>query len=105
MAVLIVFTTVSGADGAAELAGKIVAENLAACVQVMPIASHYFWDGEVRSEPEQLLLIKTFSEKYDDLERFIEENHPYEVPEIIAVDAERVSDGYLKWMSDYLRLS
>lgn len=105
MPVLIVFTTVSGDDKAAELAGKIVREKLAACVQVVPIASHYFWDGEVRSEPEQLLLIKTFREKYDELERFIEQNHPYEVPEIIAVDAERVSDVYLRWMADYLRLS
>jgi periplasmic divalent cation tolerance protein len=101
--VIIVFTTVSGTDEAAKLAGKVVKEKLAACVQVMPIASHYFWDGEVRSEPEQLLLIKTFPEKYDELERFIEANHPYEVPEIIAVDAERVSEGYLKWMADYLR--
>lgn len=102
MPVLIVFTTVSGADEAAELAKKIVGEKLAACVQVTAIASHYFWQGETRSEPEQLLSIKTFPEKYDDLERFIEENHPYEVPEIIAVDAERVSGGYLKWMANYL---
>lgn len=102
MSVLIVFTTVSGADEAAELAGKIVGEKLAACVQVTPIASHYFWDGELRSEPEQLLSIKTFPEKYDELEQFIEANHPYEVPEIIAVDAERVSEGYLKWMASYL---
>jgi periplasmic divalent cation tolerance protein len=101
--ILIVFTTVSGADEAAKLAERIVGEKLAACVQVSAIASHYFWDGEVRSEPEQLLSIKTFSEKYDELERFIEQNHPYEVPELIAVDAERVSDGYSKWMTDYLR--
>lgn len=102
-AVLIVFTTVSRGDDAAELARKIVGEKLAACVQVMPIASHYFWEGEVRSEPEQLLIVKTFAEKYDELERFIEANHPYETPEIVAVDAERVSQGYLKWMAGYLR--
>jgi periplasmic divalent cation tolerance protein len=101
--VLIVFTTVSGAEGAAELAKKIVGEKLAACVQVTPINSHYFWDGELRSEPEHLLSIKTFPGKYDELERFIEQNHPYEVPEIIAVNAERVSEGYLKWMAGYLR--
>lgn len=102
-AVLIVFTTISGADEAAELAGKIVGEKLAACVQVTPINSYYFWDGKALSEAEHLLSIKTFPEKYDELERFIEENHPYEVPEIIAVDAERVSESYLKWMADYLR--
>lgn len=102
MSVLVVFTTVSGADEAAELAGKIVGEKLAACVQILPINSHYFWDGEVRNEPEQMLFIKTLPEKYGELERFIEQNHPYETPEIIAVDAERVSAGYLKWMTDYL---
>ena len=96
MDVIIVFTTVSGADEAAKLAQNIVKEKLAACVQVMPIASHYFWDGEVRSEPEQLLLIKTVREKYDELELFIEANHPYETPEIVAVDAECFY-GFLKW--------
>lgn len=103
MSAIIVFTTVSGADEAAKLAEMLVKEKLAACVQVLPISSHYFWDGEVRSEPEQLLFVKTFPEKYDELERFIEANHPYETPEIVAVDAERVSAGYLKWMADYLR--
>lgn len=103
MSILIVFTTVSGADEAAELAKKIVTAKLAACVQISSVDSHYFWDGELLSEPEHLLSIKTLSEKYDQLERFIEANHPYEVPEIIALDAERVSAGYLNWMADYLR--
>jgi Uncharacterized protein involved in tolerance to divalent cations len=100
---MIMFTTVSGAEDAAKLSEQLVGEKLAACVQVMPISSHYSWEGDVRSEPEQLLLIKTLPEKYEELERFIRANHPYEVPEIVALDAERVSHEYLRWMTDYLR--
>ena|SRR3954462_12394349 len=101
---LIVFTTVSGLARAAELAEKIVREKLAACVQVLPeITSVYFWEGEVQKESEHLLLIKTLEEKFDELSVFIRANHSYSVPEIAAVPAERVSEDYLNWISDYVK--
>jgi len=101
---LIVFTTVSNIEEAENLAEKIVDAKLAACVQILPqIKSFYFWQGEVQKDSEHLLLIKTLEEKYAALETFIRENHSYDVPEIVAISAENVSDGYLKWMSEYLK--
>ena len=100
---LVVLTTTPDIWEAETLAEKIVNEKLAACVQIMPqMTSFYFWEGEVQKEGEHLLLIKTVRGKYDDLEKFILANHSYDVPEIVAVDAERISGPYLAWMREYL---
>jgi periplasmic divalent cation tolerance protein len=100
---LVVFTTTPDIWEAESLAEKIVSEKLAACVQIMPqMTSFYFWEGEVQKEGEHLLLIKTLKEKFDDLEKFIVANHSYEVPEVVAVDAERISESYLAWMKEYM---
>ncbi len=102
---LIVFTTAPNSDEAERLAGAMVENKLAACVQILPgMTSFYFWDDEVRREPEHLLLIKTLRSKYRELEEFIRENHSYDVPEIVAVQASEISGTYLGWMADYLEL-
>jgi periplasmic divalent cation tolerance protein len=100
---LVVLTTTPNIAEAESLAEGIVNEKLAACVQILPpMTSVYFWEGSVQKDSEHLLLIKTLDEKFDVLERFIEENHSYEVPEIVAMKSEHVSDRYLKWITGYL---
>ena len=100
---LIVLTTVASRDEGEKLARLIVEEKLAACVQILPqMTSVYFWEGKVQSESEHLLLIKTLEENFDDLSEFIKKNHSYDVPEIVAIEAEKVSNDYRKWMADYL---
>ncbi len=101
---IVVFTTTPNSEEAENLAKKIVEAKLAACVQVLPqMKSFYFWDDEVQNDSENLLLIKTLEENYSNLESFIKENHSYDVPEIVAVKSEAVSDDYLGWMNDYLK--
>lgn len=101
---LIVFTTTPNIKEAEDLAKQIVETKLAACVQVLPpIKSYYFWEGKVRNDSEYLLLIKTIEEKYAALKAFINENHSYDVPEIVAVSAENVSEKYLSWMNEFLQ--
>ncbi len=98
---LVVFTSVPDQEEAQRLARSIVEARLAACVQILPkMASVYFWEDEVRTESEHLLLIKTLREKFDELSDFIRQNHSYDVPEIVAVDAAKVSEDYLKWVHD-----
>ena len=99
MTVVLVLTTTSGRDEADRLAHAIVDERLAACVQILPkMTSVYIWEGKVQTEAEHLLLIKTLEEKFDALSEFIRANHSYDVPEVVAINAERVSDDYLKWV-------
>lgn len=100
---LIVLTTTPNVEEAEKLAEKIVAEKLAACVQILPpITSVYFWAGEVRKEPEYLLLIKTLAANFANLEKFIQAHHSYDVPEIVALDVKDVSESYLNWIKNYL---
>lgn len=100
---LIVMTTVPDDLSGEDLAHRIITARLAACVQVLPpMKSFYFWEDAVQTESEYLLLIKTLPEKFEELERFIQANHSYDVPEIVALTAEKVSAGYLGWMKNYL---
>lgn len=103
---LVVLTTAPDETQARELGRKIVEKKLAACVQIVPgLTSIYFWEGEVQSDSEYLLLIKTLEEKFDGLSEFIQANHSYDVPEIVAIPAERVSDDYLNWVREVTRRS
>ena len=98
---LVVLTTTPNHDEAERLAHSIVEFRLAACVQILPqMTSVYFWEGKIQRESEHLLLIKTLEEKFEELSAFIQENHSYEVPEIVAIGAEKVSGDYLKWIRD-----
>jgi periplasmic divalent cation tolerance protein len=100
---LIVLTTTPNEDEAGRLAHSIVESKLAACVQILPkMTSVYVWEEKIQSEPEHLLLIKTLEDKFYDLSEFIRKNHSYEVPEIVAIKADKVSDGYLKWMQEVI---
>src|SRR5438552_2960253 len=97
---LIVLTTTPNIDEAESLAEKIVAAKLAACVQILlQMTSVYFWEGKIQKESEYLMLIKTLPEKWDELRDFITAIHSYSVPEIVAIEADKVSDGYLAWMT------
>lgn len=100
---LIILTTTSNSDEAESLANGLVESRLAACVQILPtMTSVYYWQGKVERENEHLLLIKTLPEKYEAVEKYILDHHGYDTPEIVAIDAEKVSAGYLKWLTDYL---
>ena len=100
---LIILTTTSNSDEAESLANGLVESRLAACVQILPkMTSVYFWQGKVERENEHLLLVKTLSEKYEAVERYILDHHSYDTPEIVAIDAEKASPSYLKWLEDYL---
>jgi periplasmic divalent cation tolerance protein len=100
---LVIMTTIDSLEKAESLAKRLVEGREAACVQVLPpMTSFYFWEGAVRKEAEHMLLVKTADEKYGEVEAFILANHSYDVPEIVAVRAEDVSQGYAKWLGDYL---
>jgi periplasmic divalent cation tolerance protein len=100
---LIVLTTTPNMAEAETLAMKIVHAKLGACVQILPqMTSIYFWQGKVQREPEHLLMIKTIPERFSELREFIVSNHSYDTPEITAIDADRVSERYNTWVSNYL---
>ena len=98
---LIVLTTCASAPDAEALATALVEERLAACVNVLPaVASIYRWDGRIHRDQESMLVIKTTTDRFEAVERAIQSRSSYELPEVLAIAAERGSAAYLKWLSD-----
>ncbi len=86
--------------GAAKvLARSLVEKNLAACVQLMDgIQSIYRWEDKVCEEQEVLLSAKTTASKWLEISSFIQEQHPYDLPEILAFSPEQYEQQYGKWV-------
>jgi len=97
---VVVLTTVGTKQFASDLAHSIVSARLAACVQIQSVQSVYRWKGEVCSEPEWLLAIKTTEGRYAELEEYIRANHSYETPEIVRVPIAGGSREYLGWIAE-----
>lgn len=93
-----VVTTAPSPEEAEGLAEGILANRLAACVQMTEVRSFFLWEGELQREPETLLLIKTTDACYPKLEEYIGEFHSYEVPEIIRLPVTAGLGGYLDWI-------
>jgi periplasmic divalent cation tolerance protein len=97
---VVVLTTVGDDDAAESLAGRLVEERLAACVNVLaPMVSVYRWKGRVEHERERQLVIKTARQRLPALERRVRELHSYEVPEFVVLDVAGGSEAYLAWVS------
>lgn len=86
--------------GKARLVGQtLVQESLAACVTLLPKAESFFiWKGEMQEASEVLAIFKTSRAAYPKLEARLNELHPYDVPEIIALPVERGLPGYVDWV-------
>ena len=91
----IVLVTAGSEAEADRLARHLVDSRLAACVSVFPVRSLYRWQGEVQSEAEWQLVIKTDLSQF---EAVIAEHHSYEVPEVIALPIVAGLPAYLSWL-------
>jgi periplasmic divalent cation tolerance protein len=97
--VLLCYCTCPNAESAEYLAQALVGEALAACVNRIPgIRSTYRWKGEVTTDTEELLLIKTTADRFEALKERLLALHPYELPELIAVPVECGHRAYLDWV-------
>ncbi|MEU3558471.1 divalent-cation tolerance protein CutA [Kitasatospora sp. NPDC006786] len=96
---LVVTTTHDDETKARALAAKVIGERLAACAQVYPVRSVYWWEGEVRSGDEWRIDFKTRAELAGPLSTFIGEQHSYDVPEVVAVPVVAGAESYLNWIS------
>jgi periplasmic divalent cation tolerance protein len=98
---LIVFVTAPNNEDAQKIGRKLVSEKLAACVNILPgITSIYTWEGEICEDGEVLLIIKTRAALFDTLSTIVQAEHPYEVPEVIAVPITAGSASYLHWIKE-----
>ncbi|NCS65315.1 MAG: divalent-cation tolerance protein CutA [Hydrogenophilales bacterium CG03_land_8_20_14_0_80_62_28] len=97
---LLVFTTLPDLETARTLAGQLLEARLAGCVNVLsPCQSFYRWQGAVNEYGEIPVIIKTTAKRYDQVERFVREHHPYELPELVAIDITHGLPEYLAWLA------
>ncbi len=94
----IVITTYADESNGEKIIDALLAERLAACVQVMPITSFYRWQGKMNRDAEKLVLIKTKTSLYTKVQESILANHAYDTPEIIQVPITNGFPGYLDWI-------
>ena len=94
----VVMTTAATAQTVQRLIDTALGEGLAACVQAMPMNSHYVWEGAVVEAAETLLLFKAKAADYQALEEAIRAAHDYETPEIIRLDVTAGLPAYLQWI-------
>lgn len=97
--VRVVLCTCPDQAEAKRLASGLVEQGFAACVNILPeIRSIYRWQGVLNDDQESLMVIKTSSGKYVHVQSWLEQNHPYDMPEIIALPVEMGSRSYLDWV-------
>lgn len=89
---------------ARQLADTLVGERLAACVNIVPgLRSVYRWQGTTHCDEETLLLIKTTRARYPALQARLPQLHPYELPELVAVEVADGLPAYLRWLAESTR--
>ena len=99
METILVISTLPHREQAEKLAHTLIEQQLAACVNVLPaVTSVYRWQGQVETANETIILIKTTMARYPAVEAAIKAQHPYELPEIIAVPVSTGLPAYLEWV-------
>lgn len=79
----LITTTYPDEASAKAIIHLLLEQKLAACVQMMPIQSFYRWEGKLCESCEQLVLIKTQSDLFAQIEEVILKHHPYMTPQLI----------------------
>ncbi|CAI4227402.1 unnamed protein product [Auanema sp. JU1783] len=95
----VVYITVPNENVANTLARSFVEKKLAACVNIVSnVKSVYEWEGKLSEDNELLLIVKTQQSHLESLQEELKQNHPYEVPEFVALPIDYASEPYGKWM-------
>lgn len=101
MSYMVALITVPNEDEAVKISRTLVEEKLAGCINIIKnVRSIYFWKGKIEDEPEVLMVVKTKSELFEELEKRVKSLHSYTVPEIIGLEIKKGSENYLNWLSE-----
>lgn len=95
----IVYMTASDTDEALRIGRALVAEKLAACVNVLgPITSVYEWQGKVEEGGEVAFIAKTTDQRMAALTQRVKDLHSYDCPCVVAVPVAAGNPDFLTWI-------
>lgn len=98
---IIILSTTGSEDEASKIAEHLVSNRLAACVNIIPsITSVYRWKGEMNSDREILMIIKTDASRFEEIKTAVRNMHSYETPELIAISIQQGLQQYLDWITE-----
>ena len=100
---ILVCTSVNDMKAARDMANKLLTKKYSPCINIFSNnESIYVWNSDIETTNEYILFIKSVRSKYKDIEKLILAMHPYEIPEILAIDINHINIKYLEWMLDYI---
>ena len=98
------YSTIDSLDKANVLAEGLLTNKLASCVNVIPgMQSIYMWEGKLCKDEELVLIIKSSTEKFLEIEEYFKEHHVYDVPCLIEFSVSKISSGYQSWLTNQLK--
>ena len=101
---IMVITTVGSEQQAITIAEELIQQELVACVNIMPtMRSIYRFKGKVFDDEENMLILKTTSDVFDEVSAVISQLHTYEVPEIVAFAVAHCQENFLDWIRQNVR--
>jgi periplasmic divalent cation tolerance protein len=98
MAFIIVYITHPDENCARQVSEYLLEEKLAACSNIFPIRSAYWWKNAIQQEEEWVSIVKTTSENWSAVQKAVENKHPYAVPCIMKINVE-ANEAYENWIA------
>lgn len=100
---VIVLITTPTRNEAESLTKHLLKEKLAACINLLPVTSHYWWKNKIENTEETLMIVKTQRRLINQIVKLVQKHHTYKIPEIIALPIIQGNPKYLEWITETLK--
>ncbi len=97
---IVLFITTEDEEEAKRISRVLLEKKKAACVNILTADSHFWWEGNIESAQESLLIVKSKASLLSEIVDLVRKAHSYEVPEIIALPIIGGNQDYLNWIND-----
>jgi len=101
---IVLFITTADEEEARLISRVLLEQRKVACVNIIPgVSSLFWWQGNIGSAQESLLVVKTKATLVDDIVQLVKQLHSNDVPEIIALPIVGGNQDYLEWIDEVVR--